>query len=74
MLKRPEEDVVRWEATLVALLVAVTIALGTAAPVESVTVPVRVPSPAVWAWRDEGLVRKSIAANRKNAGYTALTK
>ena len=33
--------------TLVALLIAMTVALGIAAPVESVTVPEMVPSPAV---------------------------
>ena len=47
MLNRPEDDDVRWLETFVAVLVATTVALGMAAPVLSVTVPVMVPAPAV---------------------------
>ena len=43
MVKEPEEDEVRSVATLVAILVAMTVASGMTAPVLSVTVPVMVP-------------------------------
>ena len=74
MLKRPEEDEVRWVVTLVAVLVATTVALGIAAPVESVTVPVMAPAPAVWALSNAGRARGSVTANRRSALESLLAR
>jgi len=64
MVYKPAEEDVRWVATFVATLVAVTVALGTTAPLLSVTVPEMVPSPAVWASSATGVAIVIAATNR----------
>ena len=54
----------RVSETLVAALVAVTVAPGITAPELSVTVPVMAPSPAVCAFNVGGIVRKANSVRR----------
>jgi hypothetical protein len=74
MLNRPEDDDVLWLETFVAVLVATTVALGIAAPVESVTVPVMAPAPAVWALSDVGIAIGSVATSKKIALHAVFAK
>jgi hypothetical protein len=54
------------------VLVAITFAPGTTAPLLSVTVPEMVPSPAVWAWSATGFAIDNATAHTKSVLQTML--